>query len=553
MCGLAGIVDLACETSSDALSALVSRMAGTLTDRGPDDSGVWVDPACGVALGHRRLSILDVSLNGHQPMVSHDGRYVLAYNGEIYNFRSLRAKLEALGHKFRGGSDTEVLLEAISEWGVGEALTQLNGMFAFAVVDTGSRTLTLARDRFGEKPLYYGHFGNILLFGSELRALRVHPSFAASLDRDAIGTYFLRDCIPALWTVYEGVSKLPPASLVTVPLGVGRIPAVPTQYWDALDVAQRAQADPFTGTFRDASAALGELLGDAVALRMESDVPLGAFLSGGCDSTSVAALMQEASPTPIRTFTIGYDNEQYDESRYARAIADHLGTAHTELRLSPSDALRAIPEMPKVYDEPFSDSSQLPTYLLSRLASDHVTVALSGDGGDELFGGYNRHVWVAKSWGRVQAYPRPVRRALASDATALSPAAWERVARVAPRGLRSQLTMNKISKLAQVVSAKSPADAYMRLISHWPTGENPVLGGVPYRGVADSFSEWPDLGGITEQMMALDSVSYLPDDILVKVDRASMAHSLETRVPMLDHRIYEFAWSLRGCPRVRGF
>ena len=427
---------------------------------------------------------------------------------------------------------------------MGKALTRLNGMFAFAVVGIESRTLTLARDRFGEKPPYYGQFDQILLFGSELRALRAHPSFAASLDRDAIATYFLRNCIPAPWTAYLDVSKLPPGSLLTVPLGVAGAPAAPTRYWDALDVAQRAQANPFTAAIDDAADMVGQLLGNAVALRMEADVPLGAFLSGGIDSTSIAALMQEHSANPIRTFTIGYDNGNIDESRYARAIADHLGTRHTELRLSPADALRAIPEMPKVYDEPFSDSSQLPAYLLSRFTSEHVKVALSGDGGDEVFGGYNRHVWAAAAWRGTQWYPASLRRGLARAATGVSPATWERVARVAPRRLRGHLTTNKISKLAQVVSAESPAEAYRRLISHWPTDGNPVFGGAPYRGVADSVGEWPNLGEPTEQMMALDSVSYLPDDILVKVDRATMAHSLATRVPMLDHRLYELAWSL---------
>src|ERR1700704_2701286 len=397
MCGISGFLDTSRRRGTDELRDIVLGMASTLRHRGPDDFGAWVDAATGIALGHRRLSILDLSPLGHQPMHSASGRYTLSFNGEIYNFKALRSELEDLGHMFRGHSDTEVMLASFSQWGIHQAVKRFNGMFAFALWDREERLLHLDRDRVGEEPLYYGWIGRTFLFGSELKALRAHPDFKADIDRDVLAVYFRHCYIPAPYSIYRGVSKILPGTVLTIAPEAGSPPTV-TPYWSVRAVAEQGSANPFTGTETEAIARLDELLRDAVKLRMEADVPLGAFLSGGVDSSTIVALMQAQSAEPVRTFSIGFHEAAYNEAHHAKAVAEHLGTAHTELYVSPAQAMEVIPRLPTLYDEPFSDSSQIPTYLVSALTRRQVTVALSGDGGDELFAGYNRYQLASRAW-----------------------------------------------------------------------------------------------------------------------------------------------------------
>lgn len=549
MCGFAGVFDPQGATGGDELAALATAMASSLTHRGPDDGGCFADAEVGVSLGSRRLAVIDLSAEGHQPMLSASGRYALAYNGEIYNFAELRSRLESLGASFRGGSDTEVLLAAIEAWGIEAALREANGMFAFACVDRRERSVLLARDRLGEKPLYYGRHGRRWLFGSELKALRAAPGFHPGVDRDALARYLRLARVPAPCSIYEGVRQLPPGSFVTLGQEEAAAPE-PRRYWSAAAVAAAgaaaAPANPGPAEAARLTDELEQLLGDAVALRMHADVPIGVFLSGGVDSSTVVALMQARSSAPVRSFTIGFEDPAYDESAPAEAVARHLGTEHTALRLGPSDAIEVIAELAQIYDEPFADSSQIPTYLVSRLARTKVTVSLSGDGGDELFGGYNRHVYAARVLGAAGRLPPASRRALARALGALSPSAWDaafaRVAPLLPPRHRHRLPGLKVHKLASILPAGSPAAAYEVLASTWSEPVGLVLGAGEPGAV---FAEVPDgLGDPAAQMMFLDLVGYLPDDILVKLDRASMAVSLESRVPMLDHRVVELAWRI---------
>jgi asparagine synthase (glutamine-hydrolysing) len=544
MCGLAGFIDCARATPASELQATVNQMASTLAHRGPDAGGGWVDPASGVALGFRRLAILDLSDEGDQPMVSACGRYVIVFNGEIYNFKELREQLAAAGHAFRGHSDTEVLLAAVSAWGVESALRRSNGMFALALWDRTLQALHLARDRVGEKPMYYGWADATFLFGSELKALRAHPGFRAKVDRDALGLYMRHKYVPAPWSIYQGVRKLPPGMLLTLnPRARGR-DAVPQAYWSAREVAE-------TGVERrlapgEAVDELDHLLRDSVRLRMVADVPLGAFLSGGIDSSTVVALMQAQSSRPVRTFTIGYDDDDFNEAADARAVARHLGTDHTELYVSPSECMAVIPRLPALYDEPFADSSQIAVFLVSALARRHVTVSLSGDGGDELFGGYNRYLWAPAVWSRAGRVPRPLRRAAASLLTSRPPEAWERLLRRAgPLALRSanqRLVGDKLYKLARVLDLERSEDLYLELVSHWKEPDALVLGVRELPTAVTDSAQWARVPGLAEHMMYLDLVTYLPGDILAKLDRASMGVSLEARVPLLDHRVVELAW-----------
>ncbi len=545
MCGITGFWDTAARTPQSDLEAKVARMSATIVHRGPDDSGAWADAGAGIALAVRRLAIIDLSPTGHQPMLSASGRYVISFNGEIYNFEDLRRELSQV--PFRGHSDTEVILAAFDLWGVPAALPRFNGMFAMAVWDRAERQLYLARDRFGEKPLYYGWAGSTLLFGSELKALRAHPSFAGDLDREALALYVRHNCIPAPYSIYRQVRKLPPAGCMRVG-AEGAATARTYAYWNLREVAEHGAVDPFRGTMEEAVERLDGLLRDAVRRRMVSDVPLGAFLSGGIDSSTVVALMQAQSNRPVRTFSIGLHESSYNEAEDAHIVAQRLRTEHTELYITPQEATGFIPQLPGVYDEPFSDSSQIPTYLVSRLARRHVTVALSGDGGDEIFGGYNRYTWTERLWKRVGWMPRPVRRALASAITSLSAERWEdlfqRLDPALPRQLKQRVPGFKMHKMAGVLDAADLEQLYVRFASHWLDPAGLVLGAREGRTLITDREQWAEVPTFTHQMMFLDTVSYLPDDILVKLDRASMAVSLEARVPMLDPDLVEFAWSL---------
>lgn len=555
MCGITGCWLARGAHRPESLDRLAGRMGDQLLHRGPDDAGVWTDAEAGIALAHRRLAILDLSPAGHQPMVSACGRHVIVFNGEIYNHLALRRDLETAGGApaWRGHADTETLLAAISVWGLEAALRATVGMFALALWDRQTRTLYLARDRLGEKPLYYGWVQGAFLFGSELKALRGWPGFAADIDRGALALYLRHNCIPAPHTIYRGIHKLPPGSWLTLPDEDRE--AGPVAYWSPRQVAEEGQADPFRGSDGEAADELERLLRQAVAGQMVADVPLGAFLSGGIDSSTVVALMQAQAGRPVRSFSIGFSAAAYDEAPQARAVAAHLGTDHTELYVSPEEAMAVIPRLPRLYDEPFADSSQIPTFLVSRLARQHVTVSLSGDGGDELFGGYNRHFWAARLWRRVSPWPRPLRGILAAGLQALPPAAWDaafaRLGRFLPRAARQRNPGDKLHKLAEVVAAESPEAIYLHLVSHW---KNP---GEVVRGTAEPMTPvtdrayWARLDDFESRMMYLDLITYLPDDILTKVDRAAMGVSLESRVPLLDHRLVEFAWRLPLAMKIR--
>lgn len=542
MCGLVGFRTTA---QSREVHEIALAMAKRIAHRGPDDSGVWVDQDASIALAHRRLSILDLSPAGHQPMVSSSGRWVIAYNGEIYNHLDLRKELEATGGApaWRGHSDTETLLAGIEVWGVDATLKRCVGMFAFAAWDRAERCLWLARDRIGEKPLYYGWQGDAFLFGSELKALRAHPAFKANVDRGALALFLRHNYVPGPYSIHQGIFKLPAGTWLK--LGAGQRDATPTVYWSFADVAERGTADSFLGSDDEAVDELARLLGKAVAGQCIADVPLGALLSGGIDSSLITALMQSQSARPIRTFTIGFSEKEYDEAGYAHAIAAHLGTEHTELFLSGNDAMGLIPKLPSMYDEPFADSSQLPTHLVMQLARRHVTVALSGDAGDEFFGGYNRYFLGPALWRRIGWMPQPARRFLGSALTAFSSHTINAVAGPVSRHFGIAQPGDKAHKLGlRLRDVRDMDDLYVSLVTEWPDASGMVVDGRIPCNLLDTRGQWPKLGDPVARMMALDGVTYLPDDILVKVDRAAMAVSLETRAPFLDHRVVEFAWRL---------
>lgn len=550
MCGFAGMLKKG--LTKDAAVSILVRMADTLAHRGPDDSGVWADVKAGAGLSYRRLSIIDLSMEGHQPMVSKDGRYVISYNGEIYNFNEIRKDLEKRGlvSGWRGHSDTEVMLEAISAWGLDRAVSVFIGMFAFALWDTQERTLHLVRDRLGIKPLYYGMCGDAFIFGSELVALKAHPDFRGEIDRDVLSLYLKRNVVPSPYSIYKGVKKLPPGTILTIN-NFGETSwkqSTPRQYWSPKEVAEAGYKNQFSGDEEEAVDALEEILGDAVKIRMIADVPLGVFLSGGVDSSTITALMQAGSSRPVKTFTIGFHEAAYNEAVDAGAVAKHLGTEHTELYLKPQDALDVIPLLPTLYDEPFSDSSQIPTYLVSKMARRDVTVCLSGDGGDELFGGYNRHIWAPKIWGRIGWTPEIARKSAAWLLEKIPPKALDSLYNgldpLTPERLKQRNFGDKVHKLAKVMGAEDPGDLYARLASHWDDTSSIVLGSKEPPSITTDRSDWAKIDDFTLMIMYLDMISYLPDDILVKVDRASMGVSLEARVPILDHRVVRFAWGL---------
>lgn len=554
MCGLAGFI--ASVQSKDGNRDAIQRMSSTLVHRGPDDSGFWIDEKAIVALAHRRLAIQDITSLGHQPMMSESGRYVIVYNGEIYNFRVLQIELSKRGHRFRGHSDTEVLLAAIEAWGVRSAIGRFVGMFAFALWDRKDRTLILARDRIGEKPLYYGWQKSTFIFGSELKALRQHPDWEGDIDRDVLTLYMRYGYVPTPYSIYRGIYKLVPGTFLEVSLDAGpRTEIQPTVYWSAAQVAREEGREVFEGSDVEAIDSLEQLLFETLDEKLLSDVPLGAFLSGGYDSSLVAALMQNRSDGPVKTFTIGFQEDAYNEAQHAASVARYLGTDHTELYISADTALGVIPDLPLLYDEPFADSSQIPTLLVSQLAKKHVTVALSGDGGDELFGGYNRYVQGSRIIRKVGNWPHSVRGLLAMGAGALSPQAWDRVYQLVspllPRRMHTQLPGDKLHKLAGLLQLEGYKDVYQALVSQWNNPEKVVLGGKELPLAAYDQINRMRYSQPLDYMMFADLIAYLPDDILVKLDRASMGVSLETRVPLLDHRIVEFAWRLPHNLKVR--
>jgi asparagine synthase (glutamine-hydrolysing) len=537
MCGIAGFIDRSGSAGgSELLQARVTAMTDAIVYRGPDDSGVWTDTATGVALGHRRLSIIDLSAEGHQPMISHGGRSVIVFNGEIYNFLEIRKDLEGRGSRFRGHSDTEVMLEAFEEWGIDASVRRFNGMFAFAVWNQTDRTLTLCRDRIGKKPLYYGWVGNTLLFGSELKALRAHPRFNAEIDQRAIALLLRHGYIPAPWSIYKGIYKLPAASHLTIREADRGGNGTPVPYWSARTAAEDGLRNRIEH-FDDALAELETLARDAVGLRMIADVPLGAFLSGGIDSSLVVSLMQAQSTKAVKTFCIGFAEQSHNEADHARAVARHLGTDHTEITLTPSEALGIVPRLPHMFDEPFADSSQIPTFLVSEMARRHVTVSLSGDGGDELFAGYSAYTSCASFYSKYEWLRGPLRPLAANLMRGVPQSVWNRIL----PGNGVMTAGARLHRLGSTLLQPTEETAYRNLMSHWENPETAVLGSselpTPF-----TTRESAGIGTLTEKMMLLDSLAYLPDDILVKVDRASMAVSLESRAPLLDYRLFEFAW-----------
>lgn len=553
MCGIAGLFAPHEGYSAAQLSGLAEAAASALVHRGPDDSGMWADPEAGIGFGHRRLSIIDLSAGARQPMVSACGRYVIVYNGEIYNFERLRKRLIDKGVALRTRSDTEALLESIVTFGLEAALADANGMFAFGLWDRETRTLRLARDRFGQKPLYYGWAGKNLAFGSELKALRHVPGFDTTINRDAVAQLMRFAMIPAPHTIHPGCWKLMPGTILTIDTEAveRRTLPQPVAYWSAAETATKGVGDPSILSDTDAVSALDTELRRAVGACMVSDVPLGAFLSGGIDSTVIVATMQELSDRAIKTFSIGFSEADYNEADAAAEIARYLRTDHTELTVTPADAQAVIPLLATMYDEPFADSSQIPTYLVSKLAREKVTVSLSGDGGDEVFGGYNRYTWANNLARAFDPLPTPLRRLLRGGIESVSPQRWDALASIAPARYRPARFGDKLHKLAEVLDAPDFAAIYARLVSQWKSPNRAVPNASSPVTIVDDPAAWPELPSRSEQLMLLDAISYLPDDILVKLDRASMAVSLESRVPYLDHDLYAFAWRLPITQKIR--
>ena len=543
MCGICGIWNP--NASGEDLFDVLPGMTSAISHRGPDDTGTWSEAESGIALGHRRLSIIDLSCEGHQPMTSFDGRYTTVFNGEIYNYREIRAELAAAGFSFRGTSDTEVMLSAAVRWGVEETLRRMSGMFALAIWDKARSRLFLARDRIGEKPLYYGWTGGVFLFGSELKALRAHPRWRGTIDRNALTLMLRYGYVPAPYSIYEGIRKLLPGTMMI--FDKDHREGIETPYWSARDFVKEP-SDPVRLSDFEAISALDSRLRTVISQQMISDVPLGAFLSGGIDSSAIVGIMQSVSDRPVRTFTIGFEESGYNEAVYAKEVARHIGTDHTELYVTPRETLDVIPNLPAMYDEPFSDSSQVPTYLVAHMARQHVTVSLSGDGGDELFGGYPRYPIAMKIWNAVRWLPYPMRGALGRLMESPSTQSWDalidKMRFVLPRGVRSDATGDRVHKLGNYLRARSTDEMYVGLVSLWHSPEDLVIGGrevpVPLTSDTSGRGSW----NLLTRLMYLDLISYLPDDILVKVDRATMAVSLESRAPFLDRRIVEFALGL---------
>lgn len=564
MCGIAGVL-FAGNSARGDLNAIARRMVEPLTHRGPDAGDVWSDLDAGMALGHRRLSILDLSAEGLQPMHSRDGRYVVVFNGEIYNHTELRKELEGCGATvtWRGHSDTETMLAAITHWGLEAAVSRFTGMFAFALWDRRERVLHLVRDRLGEKPLYYGWMKNAFVFGSELKALRAYPAWHGEINRDALAVYTRLSYIPAPHSIYRGVYKLMPGTMARVESrdvftngGATRTgPLSACTYWSVAQVATDGVANPFMGGDAEAAEQLESILKQSVKRQMVADVPLGAFLSGGVDSSTVVALMQAQADRPVKTFTIGFNEPWYDEAVYAKAVARHLGTEHIELYVTPKEAMAVIPNLPIMYDEPFSDSSQIPTFLVSQLARQHVTVSLSGDGGDELFAGYNHYFRGQRIWNAIGWMPHWLRSMTSVMLKLIPPRAWDgfifALNPLLPPKIKLRHVGDKLYKLAEAVTARRQDELYFHLISLWKQPDALVRGGHELETVLTDRSHRPDLHDFTHLMTLMDMRVYLPDDILAKLDRAGMAVSLETRVPMLDYHVVEFSWRLPLSMKIR--
>jgi asparagine synthase (glutamine-hydrolysing) len=550
MCGIAGFAGPLAKADNPAL---IRDMTDVLSHRGPDASGYWRSECSTAVFGHRRLAIIDVSPGGSQPMQVGDGHWSITYNGELYNYRELRGELESHGVAFRSQSDTEVMLRACVHWGVVEALKRANGMLAFALWNDADRQLWLARDRFGEKPLFYGAVDGSIAFASELKSLRFVPGFTGRVDREALAAYMKFSACPSPSSIYQDVNKVMPGTAISFSFdrdGALRGPGREHVFFDAAAEARQARQEPLALTLDEATARVDDVLGESVRKRMVSDVPLGAFLSGGIDSSVVVSQMARFSSTPVRTFTVGFEDQSYDESAYASAVARHLGTDHTEVMLSAGEALAVIPQLSSMYDEPFADSSQLPTYLVSRIARQHVTVALSGDGGDELFGGYNRYSLAAGMWEHLDGWPMAARAAGAKAMLAVSPAAWNVLAAPARRVLRSRVSGNigdRVHKFAGLLNARSETELYDRLLTTWRQAV--VLDVAPSQAMSLPTAETLSF---TEAMMLCDTVGYLPNDILTKLDRASMAVSLESRVPILDPDLFRLVWQLPENFKVSG-
>lgn len=548
MCGITGFWQ---HNETIDLEQTIQGMSNTLLHRGPDDGGIWTDENVSIALGQRRLAIVDLSPEGHQPMLSANGRYVMVFNGEIYNFQEIRKDLDSLGHKFRGHSDTEVMLASFCQWGIENSVKKFVGMFAFGLWDRQDRKLYLGRDRLGEKPLYYGWLNNSFVFASELKALKPHPQWQGEINRDAITLFLRHNYIPEPYSIYQNIYKLTPGTLLT--LNAPHLKTEPKPYWSVKNAVESGLNNPFRGTETEAIEALDQLLRKTISQQMIADVPLGAFLSGGIDSSTVVALMQTQSNQPVKTFSIGFEEDAYNEAQHAKAVAKHLGTDHTELYVTPTEAMAVIPKLPSLYDEPFSDSSQIPTFLVSQLARNHVTVSLSGDGGDELFGGYNRYFWGNSIWQKFGWIPSNLRKLAGNTLTSLSPQTWDQLFTqlkpILPKQLQQRLPGDKIHKLADIISVTDSQSLYQRLVSHWKNPESLVIASSePSTALSNPQL---NLANFTQQMMYLDSMTYLPGDILTKVDRAAMGVSLESRVPFLDHRVVEFAWTIPLSMKIR--
>ena len=563
MCGIAGLIDTSPATTTADLITAARDMGAVLRHRGPDDDGVWVDASARIALAFQRLAVLDLSAAGHQPFVSHDERFVLVFNGEIYNHRELRRALPAPSAGWRGNSDTETLVACFGAWGVRSTLERVVGMFALALWDRSDRRLFLARDRFGEKPLYYGWVGRTFVFASELGALRAHPGFDNDIDTDVLALYAQYSCVPAPYSIFRRVYKLQPASLLSLACARAgdprsAAPFVPVsepgfsleRYWSLANVAQSGFATPLADE-REALERTETLLRDAVRLQAVADVPLGAFLSGGIDSATIVALLQAQSARPVRTFTVGFAESGFDEARFARDVAKHLGTEHTEFYLSPQQVRAVIPQLPELYSEPFADSSQIPTYLISRVAREYVTVALSGDGGDEIFGGYNRYLWAPRVWKALRCVPVPMRRQLGARLGRVPPAMWKGLERLVGDAAGVSRLSEKAQKMADRLSSADDLNRlYRALVVNWPDDRLvPTAERLPT--VLDDAQLLPRSIEPEHQMMFLDALTYLSDDLLHKVDRASMGVSLEIRAPFLDHRLVELAWRLPLKMKIR--
>ncbi len=556
MCGIAGFLG---SPTRSTPAAILRQMTQALAHRGPDDQGLWLDQDAAIALGQRRLAIIDLSPAGHQPMHSACDRYVCTFNGEIYNHLALRQQLEAgqQAPTWRGHSDTESLLACFTAWGITPTLQQTVGMFAIALWDKQERQLYLMRDRMGEKPLYYGWLAGLFVFASELKALQPFLAQSATVNRDALATYLQLGYIPAPHSIYEGIHKLEPGQYLQISTADKGKPVKPRTWWSMRDTALKAAQNPFRSE-TEALAALEQQLRTSVRLQAQADVPLGAFLSGGVDSSLMTALLQAESTQPVRTFTIGFEQAGFNEAQHARAVAKHLGTLHTELQVGGQEALAVIPQLPVFYDEPFADTSQIPTWLVCQQARQHVTVALSGDAGDELFGGYSSYLWSGRIWQKVAWLPAAGRNALSQLITALPPTHWNQLARLISHSPQEQLG-DHLHKLANALrNTQSVHDLFLNLATRWPATEQLVIGGghgQPAQGMWNTpletlGSEQP--GWTNEQSMLLfDSMTELPGDILCKIDRAAMANSLETRIPLLDHRLFELAWRLPPAMKIR--